>query len=86
MSNKIKCPTQKQGNQVNSPCIPALPRVGHNIDWCIRQVKKKVGRTGVQCGSMGQKNICGFHISSFKNLGRVYVGFHFFFLLFFKLF
>jgi hypothetical protein len=35
MSNKIKSPTQKQGNQVNSPCIPALPRVGHNIDWCI---------------------------------------------------
>jgi hypothetical protein len=35
MSNQIKSPTQKQGNQVNSPCIPALPRVGHNIDWCI---------------------------------------------------
>jgi hypothetical protein len=34
MSNKIK--SQKQGNQANSPCIPALPRVGHNIDWCIR--------------------------------------------------
>jgi hypothetical protein len=29
MSNKIKSPTQKQGNRVNSPCIPALPRVGH---------------------------------------------------------
>jgi hypothetical protein len=35
VSNKIKSPTQKQGNLVNSPCIPALPRVGHNIDWCI---------------------------------------------------
>jgi hypothetical protein len=35
MSNKIKFPTQKQGNRVNSLCIPALPRVGHNIDWCI---------------------------------------------------
>ena len=35
MSNQIKSPTQKQGNQVNSLCIPTLPRVGHNIDWCI---------------------------------------------------
>ena len=38
MSNNIKSPTQKQGNQVNSPCIPALPRVGHNIDWCINLI------------------------------------------------
>jgi hypothetical protein len=30
MSNKIKSPTQKQGNQVNSPCIPP-PSLGSGI-------------------------------------------------------
>ena len=40
MSNQIKSPTQKQGNQVNSLCIPALPRVRHNIDWCITESLK----------------------------------------------
>jgi hypothetical protein len=51
MSNKIKSPTQKQGNQVNSLCIPALPRVGHNIDWCISALKQCfiLNKTKVVC-------------------------------------